>query len=169
MPSSFLPDVLRYKIDEAIASGDDTMLFELLVQPLHEELYKKNDFNFLDELSDMQQLLLSYDYVRAQVGQGGFIQFLVNGYAPLLINMPEWLNKIGAAEMAQLIDDVLKVYVLNIDYIKKEISVEDFGKLYEELKEFEALDKRYEASNPDTISKMMEFAKNNMGEFIKLI
>lgn len=93
MPSSFLPEIPHHTIKDVIATADDNLLFELLVQPLHEELYKRNDFDFLDDLSDMQQMLLTYDYIRAQVGQGGFIQFLANGYAPLLINMPDWLKK----------------------------------------------------------------------------
>ena len=159
----------KYKVDEVIATQDDAALFDLLVQPLHEELYKRNDFAFMNDLSEMQQLLLSYDYLRAQAGQGGFIQFLANGYAPLLMNMPEWLKKIDANEMAQLIDDVLKVYVLNNDYFKQELSVDEFGKLYEELKEFDGLDKRYEEWNQPTVHKLMDFARNNTGEFISVI
>lgn len=166
MPSSFLPKLAKNKLDNA---KDDTDLFDLLVQPLHEELYKRNDFVFMNELSEMQQLLLSYDYLRTQVGQGGFIQFLANGYAPLLMNMPEWLKKINADDMAQLIDDVLKVYVLNNEYFKKEISVEEFGKLYEELKEFEELEKRYERLNTETIHKMMDYARTNLEDFVSEI
>lgn len=161
----YLPEIHKAKLEQIVAGNNDEELYELLVQPLHEELYKRNDFTFMNELTDMQQLLLSYDYLRVQAGQGGFIQFLANGYAPLLMNIPEWLKKIGADEMAQLIDDVLKVYVLNNEYFKQDISVEDFGKLYDELKEFEELDKRYENLNTNTIHQLMEYAKNNIDEF----
>lgn len=164
MPSLFLPEIPENKLTTA----DDNTLFDLLVQPLHEELYKRGDFAFMNELSAMQQLLLSYDYLRTQVGQGGFIQLLANGYAPLLMNMPEWLTRIDAGDMAQLIDDVLKVYVLNNEYFKQEISVEEFGKLYEELKEFEELDKRYEYLNPETGSKLMAYARKHLDEFAKI-
>jgi hypothetical protein len=165
----FLPEILKRKLEETLALHDDNALYDLLVQPLHEALYQRNDFAFMDELNDMQQLLLAYDYLRTQVGQGGFIQFLVNGYAPLLLNMPEWLQKINANEMAKLIDDVLKVYVLNHDYFKKDLSVEAFGKLYDELKEFEELDKRYDTLNLPTGHQLMNYARHHTDEFVKTI
>ncbi|RZA15885.1 MAG: DUF4375 domain-containing protein, partial [Proteobacteria bacterium] len=37
----------------------------------------------MDELSEGQQLFLAYDYLRTQVLQGGFLQFVVNGYVGL--------------------------------------------------------------------------------------
>jgi len=165
MSNVFLPVIKRSALDSA---HTDEAYFELLVQPLHEELYKRNDFAFMNDLSDMQQLFLSYDYVRTQVGQGGFIQFLVNGYAPLLMNMPEWLKLIGLDDMALLIDDVLKVYVLNNDYFKKEMNVDEFGKLYEELKEFEELDQRYENLKEPTLARMVTFAKENLQKFTRI-
>src|ERR1700748_1325267 len=112
MSSNFLPLVNSEAIKDAITSGNDEQLYDLLVQPLHEELYKRQTFDFLDELSDGQQLLLTYDYLRMQVGQGGFIQFIHNGYVGLLPSMIEQLYKEGADEMARVLDDVLKVYVL---------------------------------------------------------
>lgn len=168
MPSSFLPQLSRHTLEAALQNKDETVLYELLVEPLHEALYKENDFAFMNRLSDGQQLLLSFDYVRNQVGQGGFIQLLVNGYAPLLLNMPQWLGSTGADEMAQVIDDALKVYVLNINYFKPDISVEDFGKLYEELKEFEAIDKRYEALCPDTIHKIAQYITGHLSEYCQI-
>ena len=84
------------------------------------------------------------------------------------MNMPEWLKKAKADDMAQLIDDVLKVFVLNNEFFKKEMSVDEFGKLYEELKEFEELDKRYEQLNAETLTKLVNFAKENVQDFATL-
>src|SRR5205814_10130048 len=106
MNSNFLPSVSMDAIKGAQATGNDDDLYDILVQPLHEELYKRIDFNFMDELSDGQQLILAYDYMRMQVGQGGFIQFIQNGYVPLLPNLVGQLNQLGATEMAQVLDDV---------------------------------------------------------------
>lgn len=169
MTSSFIPRISKIHWDSIVFQGDNAAIFELLVQPLHEELYKRNDFAFLNDLSPMQQLYLSFDYLRAQAGQGGFIQFLVNGYAPLLLNMPEWLKQLEAHDMALLIDDVLRVYVLNNEYFKQEISVADFGKLYEELQEFELLDKRYEEQLVPTLHRMVEYAIGHIEEFAELV
>src|SRR5690606_32096134 len=169
MTSQFLPEIPKTTLDDALQHTDEKRLYDILIQPLHEELYKRNDFQFMDGLSEMQQLFLSYDYVRTQVGQGGFIQFLANGYAPLVLNMPKWFKQIDADEIAQLIDDVLKVYVMNNDYFKEEMSVEALGKLYEELKEFDGLDKRYEDLKQPTEKLMVQYAKAHLEAFAKIV
>lgn len=168
MSTKYLPQIDQNLIDDAIASSDATQLYDLLVTPLHEELYRRQDFNFMDDLTEGQQLLLAYDYLNTQVGQGGFIQFLVNGYIGLLPEMPDWLQVIGAPEMAQVIDDVIKVYVLNHELLSKETTPEAFAKLYDELKEFEVLEERFNALNEQTIQKMMDYAQHHLNEFIKV-
>lgn len=143
-------------------------IFEQLVLPLHEELYKKQDFSFIETLSPGQELLIRYDYVRMQVLQGGFIQLIQNGYINLLLAMPEMLNQVGAPEMAKLLDDVLKVYTLNADDLSKETSVEEFAKLYEEFKEFEGLDAHFTELNPATEKAIVAYALRFPDEFIEL-
>lgn len=165
MKSNFLPLVEAGKLNAAQISPDKEAYFDLLAQPLHEELYKRQDFNFLDELSVGQQLLLSYDYIRQQVLQGGFIQLIQNGYIGLLPQMPDWLYKIGADGMAQVIDDVLKVYVLNNESLERKTSVEEFARLYDEFKEFEGIDDRFVEENEKTRDLILSYATHHIEEF----
>jgi hypothetical protein len=167
MGSNFLPILSLSKITTLYQAGEFDILYELLVQPLHEELYNKQTFEFLDELSDGQQLLLTYDYLRTQVGQGGFIQFIQNGYVALLPSMIEQLMLVQANDMAQVLDDVLKVYVLNRDALNKQTTVEEFARLYEEFKEFEILEERYIQLNLPTEKRMLDFAYTHVSEFMK--
>ncbi|MCD6062765.1 MAG: hypothetical protein K0R82_676 [Flavipsychrobacter sp.] len=165
MDSKFLPDIKKTELDNAVAAGDYQGVFDLFVQPLHEEMYKRQDFTFMDELSEGQQLLLSYDYVRMQVLQGGFIQFIQNGYVGLLLNMPEWLSELGATEVAEVLDSVLKVYVLNRELLDKSTTVEEFAMLYNELKEFEQLDETFHHLDADTIKLLAEHATGHAHHF----
>ncbi len=167
MSSNFLPFVNEEAINKAIASGDDDHLYDILVQPLHEELYRRGTFDFLDDLSDGQQLLLAYDYLRMQVGQGGFIQFIHNGYVGLLPSMIEQLYGIGANDMAQVLDDVLKVYVLNRELLNAAKTVAEFALLYDELKEFEVIEERYNGISIQTIKHMMLYAAGHLDDFVK--
>lgn len=167
MSSNFLPAVSIDSINNAIATGNDEELYDLLVQPLHEELYRRQTFDFLDDLSWPQQLLLAYDYLHMQVGQGGFIQFLHNGYVGLLPSLIEQLYQLGAGDMAKVLDDALKVYVLNRDMLEGAQSVEEFAKLYDELKEFEGIDERYKHLNPATTKQLLQYAATHLhGVFI---
>jgi hypothetical protein len=167
MGSNFLPILSLSTITTLYQAGEFDSLYELLVQPLHEELYNKQTFEFLDELSDGQQLLLTYDYLRTQVGQGGFIQFIQNGYVALLPSMIEQLMLVQANDMAQVLDDVLKVYVLNRDALNKQTTVEEFARLYEEFKEFEILEERYIQLNLPTEKRMLDYAYSHVSEFMK--
>ena len=167
MSSNFLPFVSQEAINNALASGDDDHLYDILVQPLHEELYRQRTFDFMDGLSDGQQLLLAYDYLRMQVGQGGFIQFIHNGYIGMLPSMIEQLYSIGENDMALVLDDVLKVYVLNRELLNKATTVQEFAQLYDELKEFEVIEERYNKLNKLTVRHMLEYATTHLGEFVK--
>lgn len=167
MNSKFLPEVNISEIRRVYDENDFEQLYDMLVQPLHEELYKRQSFEFLDDLSWGQQLLLTYDYLHMQVGQGGFIQFIQNGYVGLMPGIIEQLYKLGADKMAVVLDDALKVYVLNRDLMQESNSVEQFAKLYDELKEFEGIDARYHELNEQTTKQLLDYAVAHPEEFVK--
>jgi hypothetical protein len=169
MQSLYLPEVKTEDFEAAQVAADNEVLWDLFLQPLHEELYRRQDFNFMDDLSEGQQLILSYDYVQMQVMQGGFIQLIQNGYIGLLPSMPQWLIVIGCNEMAKVIDDVLKVYVLNCDALDRKTTVEEFAQLYSEFAEFEGLDEAFHTQHPKTMDMLLKYAINHHHEFIKLV
>ncbi len=169
MTSIFLPEVKAEALEAAKLAGDDNALWDMFIQPLHEELYKRQDFNFLDDLSEGQQLLISYDYVQMQVLQGGFIQLIQNGYIGLLPAMPGWLEVVGCHDMAKVIDNVLKVYVLNREALDKQTSVEEFARLYDEFQEFVTLDEEFHRLHPQVFSTLLQYAIHHTEEFLKLV
>lgn len=163
---AFLPEISGNAFLDA--KDNDEQLFELLATPLHEGLYHYGSFDFMDKLSDGQQMLLAFDYLRAQVGQGGFIQFLHNGYVGLLPELPRQLNMIGETEMAQLIDDVLKLFVDHHEVLLADISPQDFAKLYTSLPAFVPLDKSFEQYRQNTEHLLMEYARQNITQFASI-
>lgn len=169
MQSLFLPEIKTEDFEAAQVAADPMVLWDLFLQPLHEELYKRQDFNFMDDLSEGQQLLLSYDYIQMQVLQGGFIQLIQNGYIGLLPTMPQWLMVVGCNEVAKVIDDVLKVYVLNREAMERKTTVEEFAQLYNEFREFEALDETFHKEHPKTMDTLLKYAVHHHNEFIKLV
>jgi hypothetical protein len=166
--SQFLPKISLTELIRMQEKSNYEGIFEQLVLPLHEELYKRQDFNFIESLSPGQELLIRYDYVKMQVLQGGFIQLIQNGYVNLLLSMPQMLNQVGAAKMGQLLDDVLKVFSLNYEGLTKETSVEEFAKLYDEYKEFEFLDLNFSEYHPETEKAIVLYALRFPDEFIEL-
>src|SRR5690349_7567241 len=95
--------------------------FEELARPLHEALYKAQTFELLSELTATERLILSLDYVQMQVGQGGFIQLIQNGYVSLLVTVIESAQSLGLqSPILSILDDALKVFVLNNESLTKE-------------------------------------------------
>lgn len=168
MPSGFMLEIDKQRLESVQQSNDLGAYYSLLCEPLHEELYRRQDFTFLQELTEPQQLLICYDYVQNQVLQGGFIQLLQNGYVGLLPEMPRWLTTLGLEPMAQLIDDVLKEYVLNNQALQKDTTVEEFAMLYDELPQFEELDDRFKKLNEPTVKGILEFASHHIEEFAEV-
>jgi hypothetical protein len=118
--------------------------FEELARPLHEALYKAQTFDMMDSLTTLEQLILSLDYVQAQIGQGGIIQLVQNGYAPLLVTVIESAAALNMSPgVRKSLDDALKVFVLNNEALSRETTPEEFSKLYDEFREFEALDRAF--------------------------
>ena len=145
-------------LQELVKAEQWVEAFDLLVAPVHEWLYEEQQFEAIQSRSTTEQLILGFDYVQMQVAQGGFIQLIQNGYTPLLVLVIEALQKLGLApDMVAALDDVLKVFVLNKDVLDKETSVEEFGRLYSEFKEFEGLEERYFAAQSGTLKEIVVY------------
>jgi len=168
MPRNALPRIPKEQWDRLLADHNDTALYDLMTQPLHELLYRRQSFDLLDELPVMQQMLLGYDYVQAQVAQGGFLQFIQNKYISLLLPVIEGLKELGDTEMVSVLDDVLKVYVLNREALEQETTVSEFAALYQEFREFELLDDRFSRLHGPTIEKIIRYASLHPDKFAVL-
>jgi hypothetical protein len=157
----------RYEADEtgireAIAAGDFGKAYELLAEPLHKALYDAQDFSVLQQMSVEERLILSFDYIQMQALSGGFIQLIQNNYVSLLVPAIEGLQQLDLEPgMVLLLDDVLRVYVLNRDALDRDTSVEEFGKLYEEFREFETLDDRFTLLQPDAVQAVVQHVVSN--------
>lgn len=168
MPDKYLPVIAADVFKQTVQDGDLNAYYDLLCQPLHEELYRRQDFTFFEELTEGQQMLICYDYIQNHVLQGGFIQLIQNGYVKMLVPMPQWLQATGDEQMAQVIDDALKAYVINQDVLDKETSVQEFANLYEFLPVFPPLDELFKKYHPKTVEIMLNYATNHIEEFANI-
>ena len=153
----YLAGIDREEISRLLDAQDYAAAMEKMTLPLHEALYKRQSFDLLDELPAAQRLLLVFDYISSQVGQGGFIQLIQNGYLPLLLTAIETLQELNISpEMIKVLDDVLKVFVLNKEALGRETTVEEFSKLYEEFKEFDVLEEGFNRFSDDVIKAIIK-------------
>ena len=96
----------------------------------------------MDMLSAEQHAVLCYRYVLDEVMEGGFIQLILNGYAPYVLEGPfpmvvkkEW----GMRDFSKLLYEVKKEYHKHQEELSQDMSDEEFMALYEQLEELNEL------------------------------
>lgn len=153
----------NYPTDESIvrslAAGDLwAEAFDTLAPPLHEALYKAQSFELLQTMTPAEEFILCLDYIQMQIGQGGFIQLIQNGYISLLVNVIESAQRLNIAlQLQQVLDDALKIFVLNKDALGRETTPKEFAALYQEFAEFEPLDKQFAELLPAATKEIVQY------------
>jgi hypothetical protein len=96
----------------------------------------------MEMLSAEQHAVLCYRYVLDEVMEGGFIQLILNGYAPYVLEGPfpmvvkkEWVMK----DFSKLLYAAKSEYHKHHEELSQDLSDEDFMALYEQLEELNEL------------------------------
>lgn len=117
----------------------------------------------MDRLSPNQHSLMCYRYVLDEVMEGGFIQLILNGYAPYVLDGPfpytvkkEW----GMREFAKLLYAVKTEYHKNEELLSRDMDDDEFMALYEQLDDLNCLgdsflDDHQEAVTPAVVAMIM--------------
>ena len=96
----------------------------------------------MEMLSAEQHAVLCYRYVLDEVMEGGFIQLIMNGYAPYVLEGPfpmvvkkEW----GMKDFSKLLYAAKSEYHRHQEELSQDMSDEDFMALYEQLEDLNEL------------------------------
>ena len=124
----------------------------------------------MEMLSAEQHAVLCYRYVLDEVMEGGFIQLIMNGYAPYVLEGPfpmvvkkEW----GMKEFSKLLYEVKKEYHKHQEELSKDMDEDEFMAMYEQLEELnelgdDFLDEHQEEVSPAVAKMIME----NLEKFV---
>lgn len=132
----------------------------------------------MDMLSAEQHAVLCYRYVLDEVMEGGFIQLIMNGYAPYVLEGPfpmvvkkQWGSVEGQEKVmkdfSKLLYEVKKEYHKHQEELSQDMSDEDFMAMYEQLEELnelgdDFLDEHQEEVTPAVAKMMVE----NLDEYM---
>ncbi len=144
------------RVRKEVELGEWPKALDVIAGPLHEALYAGGDFEFIQSLPPLQQVVLCFDYVRQQVLAGGFLQLIENNYAILILPLPQWFMGHKQEEMGQVLDEALQVFLAHREELTKERTVEEFAQLYTRFPHFEDLDKRFEAAYQPAVQAIVE-------------
>ena len=124
----------------------------------------------MEMLSAEQHAVLCYRYVLDEVMEGGFIQLIMNGYAPYVLEGPfpmvvkkEW----GMKEFSKLLYEVKKEYHKHQEELSKDMDEDEFMAMYEQLEDLnelgdDFLDEHQEEVSPAVAKMILE----NLEKFV---
>ena len=124
----------------------------------------------MEMLSAEQHAVLCYRYVLDEVMEGGFIQLIMNGYAPYVLEGPfpmvvkkEW----GMKDSSKLLYEVKKEYHKHQEELSKDMDEDEFMAMYEQLEELnelgdDFLDEHQEEVSPAVAKMILE----NLEKFV---
>ena len=132
----------------------------------------------MDMLSAEQHAVLCYRYLLDEVMEGGFIQLIMNGYAPYVLEGPfpmvvkkQWGSVEGQEKVmkdfSKLLYEVKKEYHKHQEELSQDMSDEDFMAMYEQLEELnelgdDFLDEHQEEVTPAVAKMIVE----NLDEYM---
>lgn len=132
----------------------------------------------MDTLSAEQHAVLCYRYVLDEVMEGGFIQLIMNGYAPYVLEGPfpmvvkkEWGSVEGQEKVmkdfSKLLYEVKKEYHKHQEELSQDLSDEDFMAMYEQLEDLNELGDDFLDEHQEDVSPMVaKMIVENLDEFV---
>ncbi|MEN0007986.1 DMP19 family protein [Flavobacterium nitrogenifigens] len=137
-----------------------------ILEPIN--LGANDEVGLSQRLSPGQKALYFFWYLDAEVTNGGFIQFYWNGNRKYLPAIIKGLELIGDRDMLKLVDIADKLYLENKDKIESGGTQEDFSRLYDDLIEFDDLDRIFYDKHDKTMDLIEKYARQNPEEFVNL-
>ena len=158
-------ETLLEDVRKEAGAGQWATALDVIAGPLHEALHAAGDFEYVQTLPPLPQVVLCFDYVRQQVLAGGFLQLIENNYIILVLPLPQWFIAQEQEEMGHTLDEALQLFLANREELQKERTVEEFARLYVDFPHFEVLDKRFEAAYLPAAQAVVEAVLESKKEY----
>ena len=129
---------------DAAQKGMDAFL-NVFIEAIHEYIGGDLNADNMGKLNTDQLTLLSYNIVRDEVMDGGFVQLIHNGYGPFIFTNPfaKVLKIWGLTELAQLINKAHRLYNKYGAEIEKDCTDDEFMALFEQHQAFDDCDDNF--------------------------
>lgn len=132
----------------------------------------------MDMLSAEQHAVLCYRYVLDEVMEGGFIQLIMNGYAPYVLEGPfpmvvkkEWGSVEGQEKVmkdfSKLLYEVKKEYHKHQEELSQDMNDEVFMAMYEQLEDLNELGDDFLDEHQEEVSPMVaKMIAENLDKYV---
>ena len=156
--------VKRRDLEEAKDSFD----YLDVIREKYNALWAAEPQKFTENFNDDQITLIFYGILYDQVQNGGFLQLIFNGYAPVIFSEPmvDGLKSWGAGPTAELIDSISAIS-LKVDGEIDKTSLESLSNSYSQYPEFEDYDQAFYKS--DGSEDVKDYVARHLSDFIMVV
>jgi hypothetical protein len=125
----------------------------------------------MQQLTLAQHTLMALSTLHGQVYNGGFIQLIQNGFGPYIFENPfaAQIARMDAPRLAAIIDQAKEVYLTNRIYLEREISLEEFTKMYREFTAFEPKEAQFMEVIESEGESIATFIATHLDQFVEII
>lgn len=122
-------------------------------------------------LNGWQHTLLGYRLFCEEVGEGGFVQLIQNGYGPYIFLNPfaKAMRLMGAKEFSKLVYAARKIYDANRADLERECSEEEFMAMYERYDAFDDLEEQFEEMEEEVTSQVARYVDEHLDSFASIV
>lgn len=144
--------------------------FELgwaLLEPINLASSPAHEKELSKQFSPAQKALYFFWFLDAQVTNGGFQQFYINGYRRYLIPIKAGLAFLNDHDMLAVVEQADKIYLNHIDAFPKDNSSGNFSEAYA-IKAFDECESQYYDLHEKTMALIEQYARQHPADFVKL-
>lgn len=127
--------------------------------------------NNMGMLDGYQHALLSFWFIHEEVGHGGFVQLIQNGYGGYIFDNPtaKALKIFGAEKTAKIIYKAKEIYDANRAELERETTDEEFTAMYVDFEVFDELEEQFYAIQKEETKIIAEFVEKNRNLFAEIV
>ena len=151
---------------DAAQKGMDAFL-NVFIKAIHQYIGGDLNADNMGKLNTDQLTLLSYNIVRDEVMDGGFVQLIHNGYGPFIFTNPfaKVLKIWGLTELAQLINKAHRLYNKYGVEIEKDCTDDEFMALFEQHQAFDDCDDNFVENEERWTEDVARYIDNHINWF----
>ena len=122
-------------------------------------------------LNGWQHTLLGYRLFCEEVGEGGFVQLIQNGYGPYIFLNPfaKAMRLMGAKEFSKLVYAARKIYEENREDLERECTEDEFMALYERYEVFDDLEERFAEMEEEVTGQVARYVDEHLEQFAEIV
>ena len=122
-------------------------------------------------LNGWQHTLLGYRLFCEEVGEGGFVQLIQNGYGPYIFLNPfaKAMRLMGAKEFSKLVYAARKIYEENREDLERECTEDEFMAMYERYEVFDDLEERFAEMEEEVTGQVARYVDEHLEQFAEIV